>query len=148
MHPKFQNTYICCLRDPKLQFCTEMGDSMKKQLHWACTARAAHNGEECHFALLARPPFFLFSDKESRWLSCFTKFDKSVFILLHYMVSVMAQNIEHRKGMVQVLPGAGCGVGPPLSLPVTLQIPIKNTNAFILLEPLRVIIVFNHFKGL
>ena len=31
--------YFCWFRDPELQFCTEMGDRMIKQLHRACTAR-------------------------------------------------------------------------------------------------------------
>ena len=29
------------------------------------------------------------------------------------MVHVMTQNMENKKNMVQVLPVAGCGVGPP-----------------------------------
>ena len=37
--------YFCWFRDPELQFCTEMGDRMIKQLHRACTARGTKKGE-------------------------------------------------------------------------------------------------------
>ena len=39
--PKFQDTYFCCLRDPELNFCTQVSDRTMKQQHWACTGQTA-----------------------------------------------------------------------------------------------------------
>ena len=64
------------------------------------------------------------------------------------MVHVMTLR---RKHMVQVLPVAGCGVRPQLPLPVTTAAlagqKLKKILS-ILLEPLTVIFVLNHFEGL
>ena len=81
-------------------FGTERGDRMVKQLHWACTARGAQNCEKCFFFWQGHHFSISWSLEPSRWLLCFTEFDKYVFFLLHSMVYVLTQNMESRKHMM------------------------------------------------
>ena len=55
LHPKFQDSNSCCLRDPEPQFLNidRDGQSMMKHLNWACTTRGAHKCDNCHFACWA-----------------------------------------------------------------------------------------------
>ena len=51
---------------------------MMKQLHWACTARAARKCEKCHFAFSASLPFFRFFDCDIAPAECDIQMDKTV----------------------------------------------------------------------
>ena len=81
---------MCCLRDPEYHFCTEMGDKMIKQFHWASTARESHKCEKylSHFTFSASQPFSCFL--EFRWLRLllFTEFWQNCFL---FMIHVMTQ---------------------------------------------------------
>ena len=85
---------FCWLKNPELQFCTEMGKRIMKQLYWACTAGGSHKCEKCHFAFFARQPFFCFL--KSIWLWRVIQFDKSIFFLLHYIVHARTQDMESK----------------------------------------------------
>ena len=64
LHPKFQDSYFWCLRDPELQFCIKIGPgnrNIKQLLECACSSslalqalRGTRKCEKCHFAFLAR----------------------------------------------------------------------------------------------
>ena len=97
LHPKFQDTYFCCLRDPELKFCTVMGHSLLKQLHFACTARGQHNVsvilpflQGCHFYISWSPGECNISQN----LTTQQSFDCTTWPMAW---RVMTQNVEKKK---------------------------------------------------
>ena len=113
-------------------FCTEMGDRVMKQLHWACTARGHTYVRKGVFLFFGKDVLFLFLGVQVD--AKFHKVWKILLLLLHHMVHIMTQNMKGRKNMVQVLPVACCWVGPWPQLALL----VRNKNkALIPLEPFR-----------
>ena len=151
----------CCIRNFKRSnsvvwgihssnLCKEMSNRMLNN-YWACTARGSHKCDKCHFAFLAKLPFFWSLHTWCHWLALtfwIVWQIRLIFTALH-CPSYHSKHGKHQKhGPSFACHGWWLGTQSPLPTHQFGQGQKFKNRLFILLEPFRKIIVLNHFEGL